>query len=841
MPASPNHDEPRPNRGTLRVYLGPAPGVGKTYAMLDEGWRRRSRGADVVIGLIETHGRANTADMIRDLEIVPRRRLVHRGSPFEEMDVDAIIRRAPQVALIDEMAHTNVPGSRNEKRWQDVEDILTAGIDVITTINIQHLESVNDVIGTITGVPQRETIPDRVVRAADQIELVDMSPEAIRRRLAHGNIYPPEKIDAALTNFFRPGNLGALREIALLWTADRVDEALLAYRRAQGIAEPWEAKERVVVAISGEPGGDRVVRRAARTATRLRADLIGVHVRSQDGLDGGDATDLDAQRRLLEEFGGTFVQPAGADVATTLVDMARAENATRVVLGATSRSPVRELIRGSVVNRVLRLSRGEFDVAVIGDRDEPAPRGTHRLRTKSRRRAISSRRRWIGVAIAAIGIPALTVLLVLLESVVSLSGVLLLYLGLSVGVAAVGGVWPALATAASAFLVVNWYFTLPVHTFTISRGENLLALVIFLAVALVVSVFVELSARRALDGAAAKAEAETIARLAGARAAGGLLESLARALGVDGATVFRRDGDALVVDAQAGDHPPQHPEDASATIDLDGARMLATTGTPPQVEERVLHAFTRELAVSLERDRLEREAAGAEELARAGELRAALLAAVSHDLRTPLAAIRAAVTSLMEPDVTWSKEDVDDFHATIDAAAQRLDGLLGNLLDMSRIQAGAIIHTERPVALDEVVPAALVELGEKADDVTIDVPETLPLVVTDAGLLERVIANLVDNAIVHTPPGTRVRVEAAESDDRVEIRVIDDGPGLAPGDRERVFEPFQRTGDGHGGAGGVGLGLAGAKGFVDAMDGRLSVADTPGGGTTMVVRLRSGG
>src|SRR5438876_4728556 len=286
-------------RGTLRIYLGAAPGVGKTYAMLNEGRRRGSRGTDVVVAYVETHGRANTAAQIGDLEVVPRHVVTYRGSEFEEMDVDAVIARAPAVALVDELAHTNVPGSRNEKRWQDVEEILASGIDVISTVNVQHLESMNDVVEQITGIKQRETIPDAVVRAADQIEIVDMTPQALRRRMAHGNIYPAEKVDASLANYFREGNLGALRELALMWVADRVDEALEVYREAHGIARPWETRERVVVAITGAPGGDDVIRRAARMAARTRGELVGVYVRSADGLRASPVDSLVTQRTLL--------------------------------------------------------------------------------------------------------------------------------------------------------------------------------------------------------------------------------------------------------------------------------------------------------------------------------------------------------------------------------------------------------------------------------------------------------------------------------------------------------------------------------------------------------------
>ncbi len=823
-------------RGTLRIYLGPAPGVGKTYAMLDEGWRRRERGTDVVIAIVETHGRVHTAEIMRDLEVVPRRTLVHRGAQFTELDVDGVIARRPAVALVDEFAHTNVPGSRNEKRWQDVQEILAAGIDVVTTLNVQHLESVNDVIEQITGAPQRETVPDAIVRQADQIELVDMSPEALRRRLAHGNVYPAEKVDAALANYFRPGNLGALREIALLWTADRVDEALERYRALHGIATVWETRERIVVAMTGTPGGDALVRRAARTALRTHGDLVGVHVLPQDGLAASTTGDLARQRALLEELGGVYREVAAGDVAEALVAVAHAENATRIVLGASRRTRVRELLHGSVINRIMRLAAGAFDITVIG---HEAPTISSEGRRWARPTALTGRRRWLGLGVAATVLPLLTVVLVQTQSAIALASALLIYLVVVIGVASIGGLWPALAAAAASFLVVNWYFTPPFRTFSVRDGQNLFALSVFLGVAVVVSAFVELAARRAAEGTAARAEAEALARLAGISPLPNLLEGLVRAFGLNGAAVLHRVDEAWSVDATAGDAPTV-PSAATGTIELDGVHVLATTGPAFDARDsRVIAAFTRELAAALEIRELERGAAHAQELARSGELRGALLAAVSHDLRTPLAAITAAVTSLMATDVEWSHEATQEFLATINTEAERLDGLLGNLLDMSRINTGALTLTRRAVGLDEVLPTALNSLGLRGVSVQIDVPESLPAVDADPGLLERVLANLIANAIAHSPAGRPVRVVGDATNGHVEVRVVDRGPGIPERDRDRVFLPFQRLGDGRGGTGGVGLGLAVAKGFVDAMDGSLEVEDTPGGGATMVLVLRS--
>ena len=420
-------------RGRLRVYLGAAPGVGKTYAMLNEGHRRAERGTDVVVGFVETHGRPKTLEQTRNLEVIPRRVLEYRGTTFEEMDLDAILARKPTQVLVDELAHTNVPGSRHEKRWEDVEEILDAGIDVISTVNIQHLESLNDVVKAITGVDQRETIPDEVVRRAQQVELVDQTPEALRRRMAHGNIYAPEKVDAALANYFRLGNLGALRELALMWTADRVDEALEEYREAHGISGTWETRERVIVAITGSPAGADVIRRAARMAMRTRGDLLGLHVRPADGLAGPSTQQLAENRLLLTELGGEYHEVAGADIAEAMVRFARAENGTQLMLGASRQSRWSQFTRGSVINSVIRQS-GPIDVHVISsastDDQGTASRGTSR-----RRSALPRRRVLTGWALAIVAPLLMTLLLSQVRDAVSLPADLLLFLFLVVVVA----------------------------------------------------------------------------------------------------------------------------------------------------------------------------------------------------------------------------------------------------------------------------------------------------------------------------------------------------------------------------------------------------------------------
>ena len=644
-------------RGTLRIYLGAAAGVGKTFAMLNEGHRRAEYGEDVVVGLVETHGRRKTAEQIEGLEVVPRRRVDYRGSSFEELNVAGVLARKPQVVLVDELAHTNVPGSRNEKRWQDVDELLAAGITVISTLNIQHLESLNDVVEQITGVTQRETIPDAVVRRADELQLVDLTPVALRNRLARGDVYPSERIDTALANYFRPGNLSALRELALAWLADRVDEALAEYRERHGITEPWETRERILVALTGSTDGERLVRRAARVAQRTKGDLVAVHVIPQDGLAAPSAELLERQRTLVEELGGMYHEVVGADVGEVLLEAARSLNVTQIVMGASRRSRWQRLTRGSVIGRVIRESGVGIDVHVIshpGGRSEDAflvPR-TRRPATLPRRRVL------LGFALAAAGLPLLTWMLSEVREDFGLPTVMLLYLLLVVLVSALGGLWPALAAAVLGFLLVNWYFVPPLHTLEIRSGEHILSLAVFLTVAAVVSGFVSLASRRAVEGRRARAEAEVLARLAGSAAAAPLLETLRRVLGLEGAAVLHRHEGGWRIEAATGDRVPESPAAASLTLDLDPEHVLVLAGPPLRSEDqRVLDAFARELAASVELGELEAEAQTAGALSAANELRAALLSAVSHDLRTPLAAIKASVTSLRQRDVDWPVED----------------------------------------------------------------------------------------------------------------------------------------------------------------------------------------
>src|SRR5947209_4020852 len=811
--------------------------------MLNEGRRAEERGTDVVIGYVETHGRAHTAEQIGGLEVVPRKTMEYRGATFEEMDVDAVLARRPDRVLVDELAHTNVPGSRYDKRWQDIDELLNAGINVISTVNIQHLESLNDVVENITGITQRETVPDGWVRKADQIELVDMTPEALRRRMAHGNIYGAEKIDAALGNYFRVGNLAALRELALLWLADRVEESLDAYRERHGITGPWETKERVVVALTGAPSGDDLIRRAARMAARARGELLGVNVQSDDGLSGPTGGALDRQRHLLEELGGRYHQVVGSDVARALVQFARSENATQLVLGASRRSRWAELTRGSVISPVVREAAGALDVHVFST--EGGPEGGASLRTPAwfRLAPLSRGRQFAGFVMAVVGLPLLTFVLSLFRSHLGFQNALLIFLLFVVATTTVGGLWPGLLASVGGFLLLNWFFAPPIHTFTIGNTRDLLALIVFLVIAGVISALVNQVERRAADASRAEARANALGHMAGtvleeADPLPHLAAELVTAFGLDGAAVLLRGEDAnWHTMAAAGPSPPKTLDDSSLTLPLSDDASLVLRGGDLRAEDReVLHAFANQLAIALAGRRLQAEANTASALAKANELRTALLAAVSHDLRTPLASIKASATSLLSDDVNWDPAAVHDLLKTIDIEADRLNSLVGNLLDMSRLQTGSLPISARGVGLEEIVAGAVSSLGASDGAVDTDVPETPPLVYVDPALLERAVANLVENAIRHAPAGRPVRVLAGRVGNRVDLRVVDTGPGIPRDERDRVFRPFQRLGDNPNGAG-VGLGLAVAKGFVEAVGGDLSVEDTPGGGTTMVVSL----
>ena len=829
-------------RGRLRIYLGAAPGVGKTVAMLGEAHRRFGRGTDVVIGICEPHQRSYTATQMEGLEIVPLREIEYRGTSFRELDIDAVLARAPQVALIDELAHTNVPGSRNAKRWEDIHELLDAGIDVISTVNIQHLESLNDVVESITGVKQRETVPDDVVRAADQIELVDMTPEALRRRMAHGNIYAADKVDAALSNYFRPGNLSALRELALLWLADRVDEALERYREDQGILEPWPTRERVVVALNGRPEGETLLRRVAQIASRgAGGELLATYVAESDGLVGADPSTIADQRKLTAELGGTFHSVSGDDVAHAILDFAKGVNATQIVLGVSRQGRLQSVLSPGVGETVVAGS-GDIDVHLVSH----AYAGKGMAKPPGRGMGIG-----IGVGIkrvslawlmATLGLTLTTWLLVATSHNVPLD--MLAFLALTVGCAMVGGLWPALFCAVAGSLALNFFFTPPIHTFTISDPQNAAVIVVFVLVAAAVAASVHLSARRTADAVAAERESRVLAQLAHSLLGAAdqlptLLNQARDTFGMQSAAIVRRDTvrDPWEVLASSGPFDVALVRDASVRAPVDDFTELVLCGSVIEADEgRLVTAFAAHASAILSREELVRQARVANSLAKDSRTRTALLAGVSHDLRTPLASIKAAVSSLRQDDVAWSPADEAELLESIEESADRLNAMVGNLLDMSRLQTGSVTAHIQDMHLLDVLNSAISALGEQGRRVRIWFPGDLPLFRADAGLLDRVLSNVLENAVRHSPGRQEIVVNGSVIGDRLQIRVVDRGSGVPDNAKEEIFAPFRRFADTSRGEG-VGLGLAVARGLTEAMDGTLSAEDTPGGGLTIVIDL----
>jgi two-component system, OmpR family, sensor histidine kinase KdpD len=813
--------------------------VGKTYAMLGEAHRRLERGTDVVGAVVETHGRNKVAQLVEGIEVVPPKYIEYRGKRFGELDVEAVLRRQPQVVLVDELAHTNTPGSKNPKRWQDVEELLDAGITVISTVNVQHLESLNDVVEQITGIEQKEKIPDEIVRAADQVELVDITPEALRRRLAHGNVYAPERVDAALSNYFRPGNLTALRELALLWLADQVDAALEKYRADHEITDTWEARERVVVAVTGGPESETLVRRASRIASKSSAELMVVHVVRGDGLSGVSGPQMGKVRELASSLGATLHTVVGDDVPTALLDFARDENATQLVLGTSRRSRWARIFDEGIGAATVQAS-GKIDVHMVTH--EEASRGFRFAAISPRERRIAS---WLAALLVPTAICAVTVSW--LDRFMGIGGEsALFFIGVLV-VALLGGKFPAVLSALLSGLLLNFFLTEPRRTFVIAEPDVAVTIVVLLTVAVAVAAVVDNAAIRTRDARRASQEAELLALFAGSVLRGAdldmLLERVRETYSQRAVSLLHEGPDGTTVVGCVGEDPCVDVDSADTAIEVgdDEFWMLMAGRKLAARDRRVLGAVAKQAAGLVKQRELTEEAGKAEAISQADELRRSLLSAVSHDLRTPLAAAKAAVSSLRSDDVDFSAEDTAELLATIEESIDQLTALVGNLLDSSRLAAGVVRPELRRVYLEETVQRALLGISKgitgfrrrSVDRVKVDVGDAVAM--ADSGLLERVLANLIDNALRYAPDSP-VRVTAGRVGDRVLIAVIDEGPGIPRGAEEQLFAPFQRLGD-HDTSIGVGLGLSVARGFVEAMGGTISATDTPGGGLTVEIDL----
>ena len=846
-------------RGKLKIFLGAAPGVGKTYEMLSAAHRRKREGVDVVVGVVETHGRAETEAQLAGLDIVPRRTVEYRGRMLDEMDLDAILKRRPALVLVDELAHTNADGSRHPKRYLDVEELLTAGIDVYSTLNVQHIESLNDVVARITRIRVRETVPDRVVDAADEVELIDLTPADLIARLAEGKVYVRDQAQRALRHYFSPGNLTALRELALRRTAVRVDEQMRSYMREHAITGPWAAGERVVVCLDPGPGAANAVRAAKRSAEALDAELIALYVETDRHatLSEQEHARLTEAMRLAAQLGAEVVTVPGRTVVEEVLAFARQRNATRVVVGKSRRSRWFELRHGSVVDELVRSGSGlAVEVAPSGDREE-ATGAKDWLRDVPRTPGPYLEGAMTTAMATAIG--------VLIDRLIVLPNISLIYVVPVLAAAARHGLVPSLWASGLSVLCFNFFFLPPLYQFTITDPANVLALFFFMVVAAIASA---LAARTRIQTESARREARTTAELyAFSRKIAGVVDlydllwivvtHLARLLNAEVVVLMPEGGRLTIKAAFPPDDELSEADVAAArwawdadrpagrgTDTLPGGRWLfvpfrtsrsaiATIGVQLNKEGRELTAGERRLleavgnqaAIAIERVTLAEDIDQARLGAERERLRSAMLTSVSHDLRTPLASIIGSLSSLLSYGERYDPETRRDLLATAQAEAERLDRFVGNLLDMTRLDAGAITPKREAVEVGDLVSTSLRRAAPlvRGHTVSSAIPPGLPSLQLDFVLAEQVLFNLLDNAAKYSATGGRIEVTARQEGGQVEIAVRDEGPGIVEGDLDRIFEKFYRADAGDRRRAGTGLGLAIARGFVEAMGGTLTV------------------
>lgn len=816
--------------------------------MLEEARQLLNSGRDVAVGIALDHGRAETRELMAGLENVTQHLVTSGGVEVQEMDVDAVLARHPDVAVVDEYAHTNAPGSRNGHRWEDVAELLDAGIDVLSTVSIQHMASLGDVVSAITDEPPADTVPDEIVRRADQIELVDIAPELLRQRLSDGNIYPKERVDAALADEFRLGNLFALREIALIWLADRVDEGLAKYRASQGITASWPARERVVVGLTGGPEGDALIRRASRILSRVNGgDLLAVHVRRPGRRTGEAAEVLAAQGRLVTDLGGSYHTVTGDDASESLLEFARNVNATQIVVGVSQSGLTSRLMGNGVGAKVVRGS-GDIDVHMVSH-----PLGSHGL-PRPAPLALGRARTTAGFILAVL-LPALATEALSLAPELNLATHVLVHLTGVMAVAFIGGLWPAVVAALLDSLLLNYFETDPVGTFRIDDPQNFFALLVFLGSAIAVSLLVGLSARRARDAARARAEAATLADLARDAlieddTVAAFLNKVRKTFQVQSAGLFTLGPDTRggwALQAYSGKAAPPSPGSGDPGVDAvelaDPETALVVSGRTLTAEDRrLLTAYGSHLLLLRQRQSLQVKLRRTAKLAEGNSVRTSILRAVSHDLRTPLAGIKLAVTALQRQNQRLPEEVKAEMLDTIEWYSDRLESLVSNLLDMSRISSGSAAPLTAAVTWRDAIEDAL--RGVPGGAIRIDLAPNMPPVAADLGMLERVIANIAENALKYAPDSDIVIVGPSSGSGVAtiggrpcgELRIVDHGHGVPPADVLAMFEPFQRLDDAPDGLG-IGLGLAVAKGFTEAMGGQLAAEPTPGGGLTVVIRL----
>ena len=864
----------REMRGRLKIFLGAAPGVGKTYAMLEAAQERQREGIDVVVGVVETHGRAETQRLVAGLPMVPPKTVEYRGRVFQEMDLDAILARKPSFVLVDELAHTNVPGSRHIKRYQDVEEILAAGINVYSTLNIQHLESLNDVIERIAGIKVRETLPDSVLGSADEIELIDLPPEDLLKRLAEGKVYVPEQARRAAQHFFSPGNLTALREMALRHAAERVDAQMLSYMRAHAIAGPWPARERILVCVGDDLGSARMIRVAKRMAERRNAPWVAVYVETHRhmSLSDEDKDAIERALRLAEQLGGESVTLQGEDVTAEILNFAREHNCTQLVVGRSRRRGIRRLFADSITARLLAQSAA-FDVLLVGG--EEAETQPAALQTKKP----AEQTDWLSYLLATLGVAAATGIGFVINIWLSLPNISVGFLIAVMFIAMKLGRGPAIFASVASFLAFNFFFAEPRFTLALDDPQFILTIFFFLVAAIIVS---NLASRVQVQADSAKLSArrtsnlyEFSRKIAAAATRDDVLWAVVHhvAATIHGKSLVLQPTDGRL--SIAAGYPPEdqigdkeaaaadwtwvngRPAGRGSTtlptadwlflplrtargpVGVLGIQMEGQDFLGPE-DSRLLETLADQAAVAIERTALVADVEAARLSAETERLRSALLSSLSHDLRTPLVSILGAATSLIKYQDDLSLGDRSELAHTIQDEAERLNRFVQNLLDMTRLGSGSMKPNADWADLNDIVRAA-VDRAEKLlrrRQVRIDIDPAIPLLHVDSVLMQQVFFNLLDNACKYSPAGSTVTIWARAKQDQVLIEVCDQGAGIPEADREKVFDMFYRVQAADKQSAGTGLGLAICRGIVEAHGG--SIKAEPGlnaAGTCIVITL----
>ncbi len=866
--------------GRLKIFLGAAPGVGKTYEMLQSAHARLKGGADIVVGLVETHGRAETEALLRGLEVIPRKRIEYRDQVLEEMDIDAVIARKPQIALVDELAHTNAPGSRHPKRYLDVEELLSHGIDVYTAVNIQHIESLNDVVAQITHVRVRETVPDSVMDRADAIELIDLTPDDLIQRLKEGKVYVPKQAERALEHYFSPGNLTALRELALRRTAESVDEQLLNHMQANAIAGPWAAGERILVCVSEDPRAPGLVRYTKRLADRVHAPWTAISLETRRSLQlSDDQRDRLADTlRLAESLGGEAITIPAVQrrIADDIVNFAQANNVTQIIIGKSTRSRWFEIMQGSVVHDLVRRA-GNISVNVIkGDELPSEPLKKSTVQTAARSEPFNPRPYLMALLILAVGLGAAA----LIKPHFGIENVDLVFLTAVVVVAVRYGLWPSLLTSLIASLAYNFFFLPPIYTFTITDPTNVIAFFFFMLIAILVS-NVAGRVRAQADTAIGRIRTtEQLYAFSRKLAGTGTLDDVlwatayqtALMLGVRVVLLLPDDG---LLTVKAG-YPPEDELDKAdlaaanwawsndrpagrGSDTLPGAKRLflpMRTGrgligvigidddrsgpllTPDQ--RRLLDALVDQGALAIERVLLVEDMDRVKRTVELERLRSALLTSISHDLKTPLASVLGSASTMRDLGSSLSDAEKRDLLATVIDESERLNRFIANLLDMTRLESGAVVPNTALHDVGEIVGSALRRAGKilARHKVSLQLDADLPMLKLDAVLFEQVIFNLLDNAAKYAPADTTISIRSFRDRESVSLQIADEGEGIPPDELESVFDKFYRAQKGDHVRPGTGLGLAISRGFIEAMAGRITAANrTDRSGAVITVRL----